>query len=411
MTNYLIYIANIRLPTEKAHGLQIVQNCEAFADAGVTVSLWAAGRINTQALRGVRDIWAHYGVKKNFRLRRLPCIDLIPLVPDRTDALARGVFYLQLWTFTVSALVGSLLARADVYYSRDLLVLLLLSFVKPRRKLAYEAHRLGRSGGGAWLQARVVRRVGAIIAVTEKLADDLIAIGAAPERTIVAHDGIRAARFATLPTKAEARARLGWPVDAFIVGYVGRLQTMAMDKGVRVLVDALRDVPDAALGLVGGPDDQAAVLRQRWETLGLDDRRFLYAGQVPPAEVPLYLSAFDVCAMPFPYSLHFARHASPLKLFEYMAARRPIVTSDLPGSNEVVRDGVNALLVPPADVDALAAALRRLHDSPGLGDFLADAAYKRVMTRYTWDERAKAILGKIFNTLTPDPSPSGRGKK
>ena len=50
----LIYIANIRLPTEKAHGLQIVQNCEAFADAGADVSLWAAARQNTPELRAVK---------------------------------------------------------------------------------------------------------------------------------------------------------------------------------------------------------------------------------------------------------------------------------------------------------------------------------------------------------------------
>src|SRR4051812_30948237 len=75
----LLYIASIRLPTEKAHGLQIVQNCEAFADAGAAVTLWVARRFNTAELRAVGDVWAHYGVKRNFVLRRIPCIDLLPL--------------------------------------------------------------------------------------------------------------------------------------------------------------------------------------------------------------------------------------------------------------------------------------------------------------------------------------------
>lgn len=395
MPDRLIYIANIRLPTEKAHGLQIIQNCEAFADVGARVSLWTAGRFNTRAMRAVRDVWAYYGVKKNFSIRRLPVLDLIPLVPERTDMLARLIFYLQLWTFALSALVGALFTRADLYYSRDAFVVYLLGFIKPRRKLAYEAHRLGRPGSGEALQRRALKRAGTIIAITQALADDLIALGAPPERVIVAHDGIRAARFANAPTKDDARLTLGWPMDAFIVGYVGRLHTLAMDKGVGSLVDALARVDGAALAVVGGPDPMARALYERWVALGLDPSRFLYAGQVTPDKVPLYLSAFDVCAMPHPHTEHFARHTSPLKLFEYMAARRPIVASDLPGFAEVVRDRVSALLVPPGDVPALAEAFIQLRDNPPFGDYLADNAYQRVMSRYTWHQRAKQILEKV----------------
>lgn len=393
----LIYIANIRIPTEKAHGLQIMQNCEAFADAGAgaDVTLWIANRFNTRSFRAVRDVWAYYGIQRNFTLRRLPCLDLIPLVPNRTDIFARLAFYLQLWTFTLAAVLLALFNRADVYYSRDALPLLILSLFRPRRSLAYEAHRLAGAGGGRWLQTRVVRRVGTVIAITAGLAEDLQALGADPARTMVGHDGIRAARFESLPSKAEARAQLGWPQDAYIVGYVGRLQTLALDKGVSGLIDALRQVEGASIALVGGPDDIAAQLRARWVRFGLPEENFFYAGQVKPTAVPLFLSAFDVCAMPHPRNAHFSRHTSPLKLFEYMAAQRPVVASDLPGFAEVVRDGTSALLVPPGDTRALAEALTRLRDNPGLRDFLADAAYKRVMSRYTWAERARQILDKV----------------
>ena len=98
----LLYIANIRLPTEKAHGLQIMQNCEAFADAGAEVTLWIARRFNTPELRGITDVWAHYGVKRNFGLRRLPCIDLLPLVPGKARRLAQVVFQIEVWTFALA---------------------------------------------------------------------------------------------------------------------------------------------------------------------------------------------------------------------------------------------------------------------------------------------------------------------
>ena len=136
----------------------------------------------------------------------------------------------------------------------------------------------------------------------------------------------------------------------------------------------------------------AEELRQRWIELGQDEAPFLYAGQVAPDRVPLYLSAFDVCAMPVPWTTYFAYYASPIKLFEYMASRRAIVASNLPSSAEVVRDGESALLTPPSDVDALADAIRRLRDDPALRERLAEKAYALVMEHYTWDARAKAIL-------------------
>ena len=74
----LIYLANIRLPTEKAHGLQIMHNCEAFAEQGAQVELWVARRQNTPELRQIDDVHTHYGVNRSFVIRWLPTLDLLP---------------------------------------------------------------------------------------------------------------------------------------------------------------------------------------------------------------------------------------------------------------------------------------------------------------------------------------------
>lgn len=398
----LLYLANIRLPTEKAHGLQIMQNCEAFADAGTDVCLWAARRVNTAALRGITDVWAYYGVKPTFQVGRIPCIDLMPFVPPDGRA-SKILFYLQALTYTLALLMAALFSRADIYYSRDTLTLLALSLIKPRKALVYEAHMLAAGRAGRWMQRRVVRRVGTVIPITRKLQDDLQTLAVehlrpSPTRFLVAHDGIRKERFANAPSQAEARARIGWPQDAFIVGYVGRLQTLAADKGVGTLVDALAQVGNVSLGLVGGPDDMAEALRQHWGSIGLPAAQFLYAGQVAPDKVPLYLAALDVCAIPLPWTTHFAYYTSPMKLFEYMASQRAIIASDLPSIAEVITHNQNALLVPPSDAKALADAIQRLRDDPALRQRLAEAAYQDVMTHYTWAARAKHILNAIQET-------------
>ena len=391
----LLYISMMRMPTEKAHGLQIVQNCEAFADAGYEVTLWVARRWNTTEMRAIQDPYAYYGVTPNFTIRYIPCVDLFPLFP--ADGIgARIAFYVQMISYVLVMAVFALFAQADIYYSRDEMLLAVLSWLKPQSSLAYEAHLFSASARGANLQRRVIDRVGSVIAITPKLRDDLISErGANPKRIILAHDGIRQARFEDVPDRLTARQKIGWDESAFIVGFVGRLQMIGMDKGVGTLVHALAQVKNASLALVGGPDDMAEQLRQQWLDLGLSDDRFLYVGHVTPDAVPLYLSAFDVCAMPHPHTTQFAYYTSPLKLFEYMASHSAIVASDLPAWSDVVTDEETALLVPPSDVDALATAIKRLQADSHLRQKLADKAYARVMADYTWSARAEKILEHI----------------
>lgn len=391
----LLYLAPVRFPTEKAHGLQIAQNCEALADAGYDVHLWTAQRRNTSAMRAIDDIYAHYGIHENFTLAKLPVIDLYR-VAGGDLRIERIAFYIVLATYLIVLLLRLPFARADVIYSRDDYVLAVLSRFLPKHKLAYEAHLFATTERGARLQTAVVRSVASIVAITPRLAQDLIQErSASPTATIVAHDGVQGARFANLPTREAAREALAWPLDVLIVGFVGRLHMLNMDKGVGTLVDALAHVPGVAIGLVGGPDEMAQILRQRWLAHGLPEAQFLYAGQVAPSQVPLYLRAFDICAMPHPFTRQFAYYTSPLKLFEYMAAERAIVASDLPGWSNVLQHEVNALLTAPDDVLSLAAAIQRLRDDPSLREQLGQKARQDVLAHYTWAARAAHIKAHI----------------
>lgn len=391
----LLYISMMRLPTEKAHGLQIMQNCEAFADAGCAVTLWVARRWNTGAMGAVADSFAYYGARANFKIRRIPCIDLFPFFSADSPG-ARLAFYLLLLSYSLAAALLLALTRADIYYSRDEFIVWLLCRLKRRRSLAYEVHQFPQSSRGASLQRQVLATVGSVIAITPRLKADLIAQrGADATRVLVAHDGIRRARFDQLPAQAAARRLLGWDQEAFIIGYVGRLHTLGMDKGVGTLVEALAGLDGACLALVGGPDDMADALRSRWLELDLPPERFLYAGQVPPDETPRFISAFDVCALPLPAETHFAQYASPMKLFEYMAAGRAIVASDLPAWSDVIADGETALLLPPADIAAWSEAIDRLRRDVDLRARLGQRARERALKHYAWDLRAERILAHV----------------
>ncbi len=391
----LLYISLMRLPTEKAHGLQIMQNCEAFAAADCDVTLWVARRWNTPDMRRITDPFAHYGIDRNFTIQRMPCLDLFPLFPPES-AGARLAFYLLMLSYALALLFRLPFVRADIYYSRDEFLLALMSWLKPKSALAYEAHLFPSSGRGAALQRWVCRRVGSVIAITPQLRDDLVKERSAePGRSIVAHDGIRRARFEDLPDRETARQQLGWDNETFIVGYVGSLQMIGMEKGVSTLVQAFADVDGAHLALVGGSAADGRQLRQEWINLGMPESRFLDVGRAPPQDVPLYLRAFDVCAMPHPATTQFARYTSPLKLFEYMAAGCAIVASDLPGWADVLADGETAILAPPDDIAAWSVAIDSLRRDPELRRRLGTAAQAQAMAHFTWAMRAQKILAHI----------------
>ena len=397
---HLAYFANIRLPTEKAHGLQIMQMCEAFAELpDCTVQLYVPRRVNTPELSSVRDVWAHYAISIRFGIVYVPCVDLFRVLPPRPAFLIQTLTYLI--ALTVSALNPFRKFRADLIYSRDPLTLVLFSLWTRSAKLCYEAHQLSRSRIQTWC----VRRVGMVVAVTGILAQRMREKGAV--HVTAAHDGFSTARFADPPDQVTARQRFDLPADALIIGYVGRLHTLGMSKGVEAVIDAIAQVHRAdqdsqsnqdrqalTLLLVGGPDDQAQVLRQRWIDRGLPADHLYSPGTLPPDRIPTVLAACDICTMPLPWTEHFAYYASSLKLFEYMAAKRAIVASDLPSTAEVVQDGRSALLFPPDDVDALATVFTRLRDDPDLRKRLADAAYQDVW-QYQWRSRAEKIIEAI----------------
>lgn len=386
----LLYLSNARLPTEKAHGGQIMQMCEAFADAGADVTLWHPRRVNTPDLAG-RDPFEFYGVAHNFALRALPCIDLFPLAArlGNPGLLLRVAFFAQSLTYLLALLLSLRGARADVFYTREALTALALTLAGRGRRTFYEAHRFPGAATGRRVQRWTLRRTAGVITLTQRLAGDYAALGVPAGRIHVAPDAVRWARFADLPDKAEARRALGLPERAFIAGYVGRFHTMDMPKGLDTLAEAAALTDDVHVCLVGGPAETVDAVRARGV---LRDARLIYLGVVPPGEVPRCLAALDVCVMPSPEMPFFAYYASPLKLFEYMASGRPIVASDLPSTREIVTHGEHALLVPPGDPEALAAALCRLRDDPALGARLGAQARTLAQARYTWGARAAGIL-------------------
>ncbi len=388
----MLYILNLRLPTEKAHGLQITQNCEAFAAQGLSVTLAASWRFQAPEFRDT-DIWQHYGVDKNFNIRFLPSLDLLPFIPHKQ--LINITLHLQQISFLVSAFFYLLFSRYDIIYTRDHFLSLLARITNPRTQIVYEIHQKRQGRLGRFIQSMAIRVANLAIPITDNLRQSL-------EREIqpqgnyhVGHDGVQEKRFRNTVPKDTARAQLNIPDGGPIITYAGRLYTLNMDKGVTTMVRAAATIPNARVLIVGGPDGAAAKLRNIWLSLDRKNEDFFTTGQVAPDKIPSYLAASDILSVPFPWNEHFAYFASPMKIFEYMAAERPIIASDLPSIAEVLTHQKTAILVPPSDESALAHAIRNIISDPSNASQLAQNARRLLLDSYTWQKRAEGILSKL----------------
>ncbi len=377
-------LSNARLPSERAQSLQVVQAACAFARAGVSTTLLHARRRRTPALPAGQDVFSHYGAPSGPRaeLVALPCSDWIDAVPRALQFLPARV---QELTFSRNA------ARFVLRERRQAAVL--SREIEAARMLLRGGHRcvfleLHRVPGGrarrAWL-SEVARSARGILAISEGVRSDLVDLGLDPACMLVEHDAFERARFLGVPERAAARAELGIAPDAALVAYTGGLLAW---KGVEVLVDAARLVPEATFLIAGGME--ADLQRLRAHAAGLSNVRL--DGFQAPARVPLYLRAADVLAIPNRSQPAISsRYTSPLKVFEAGALSAAVVASDLPSLRALLTHGENAWLVPPDYPSALALGLRKLLADPGLRARLGAALRERT-TEHTFDARAARIL-------------------
>lgn len=382
----LLYFADIRLPLERANGIQTMETCHALAARGHHVTLIARPDTRVPA----RDPFAYYGLERSDRFR-------IEAAPVKGPDAARRLGYLA---FALGRAMGR--ARADVLFTRDLGVAALLVRTPRglRPPLVYESHGFSPDVAAelpamiatakpaspaklarlAAREALVWREAAGYVTITKALAD-LMTTRFGPRHNLAAvADGVR------LPPSPAWEAP---PVPAEpIVAYAGHLYAW---KGVDVLLGALARTPEVRGLIVGGHEAESdlARLRERARVLGVADR-VEFTGLVPPRSVAAQLARASILVLPNLPTAISASFTSPLKLFEYMAAGRPIVASDLPAIREVLHDGINGLLVEAGNPDALAVAIRRLAADPELRSRLARAAYEGA-AQYTWDRRAERL--------------------
>lgn len=336
----IYYFSGSTLPSGAANAVHVMRMCEAWGKAGHEVTLFAKGQ-------GGSAVFNAYGVEECFKIIAAPAIPL-PFVSGLVRVL--------------HALFHSL-KPADIVYGRDAVLVFL-------KKGIFEAHQVP---GNIFF----IRRFAKIVAISEALKGDLEKI--CPQaKFLVAHDG------AVVPETPPAPAKLK---GAFKIGYAGSLHK---GKGLETITALAEECPDYDFHIFGGTEEQ---IKQAPQFPNL-----FFHGHVPHGDLPGYLAACDVLIAPYSQSVHIktgediARWISPLKLFEYAAAGKPVICSDLPVIQEILTHEKNALLIPPENIAEWKGALKRLEEDTALRETLAQNAFENLKENYSWSKRTDKIL-------------------
>jgi len=226
------------------------------------------------------------------------------------------------------------------------------------------------------LEGMVWRGADRVFAVTSVLGGTIAAAGVDSADIVITPNGIDLDRFAALPARPAAP-------ETVVLGFVGFIRSW---HGLDRVIAAMAGDARVELRVVGdGP--VLAELRAQAASLGIAER-VTFTGLAARDAVPALVAGFDIALQP-----RVVDYASPLKIFEYMAAGRAIVAPDQPNIREILTDGRTALLFDPHSEGAMWQAIARLVEDPELRRRLGEAAREEITLRdYTWRGNARRVV-------------------
>ncbi len=384
----IAYLDPYAVPDTRVASLQILQNADAFARQAAHVSLVTPespisaddllGRalhpgVTLHGLKSVRKKWyfpfnsqkfffrqAHAWLKKN------PVDAVFTRNLKLADFLLRHIPDTPLFFETHELFAQSFSESHDLRRSQN------------RRKRLILQKR----------EQFIYRHATGIFALTSLLADDIASTYGTSRPIVIAADGV------DLLAADKAYKQSPWQLHTPAkILYLGSLHPW---KGVPTVIEAMQYVKPASLVIAGGDEKQITALLNFAAQLGVSDR-VEFLGYVPPKSRFELIDKCDICVLPLTKTSIGSRYTSPLKLFEYMAMKKPVVISDLPSIRDVV-DEHCVYFAQSESAESFSQGLLAVLRNPQQAALIAENARQKSLV-YTWDNRAKIILDVIAARL------------
>ncbi len=363
----IFYFSGAKLPSRSPQSVHCMKMAQALSKAGHTVTLFAKTLNETAP----EDLFKIYGVDQNFKVHLSPNVGL-PFLSGarRMMEISRKLNNLQ---------------NPDLVYGHDAVAITL--FAPDHTPIVFEAHSVPQDTARRNAFQKLLKNpnLSGIVVASEILKNELLNQfpGMNTDDILVIHEG------ADILEDVSAISLKGRK-DVFKIGYAGSL-TPGKGLGLLSRVAALR--PEFDFHVIGGNEDEIA----QHELENGQENLYFY-GYKNHADIPAYLLACDVLVAPYQHRAlmrtgqQAMRWISPMKLFEYMAARKPILASALPTIEDILSDEETALLLNASDEEEWVKALDRLKNNPKDAEYIAENGYHMLQDHYIWDKRASTLI-------------------
>lgn len=364
----IVYIANSSVPGMAANSVHVMKMCEAFQANEVETHLILPENKTDKA---EAECFSIYGINKKFKIHRVRLWNHPPA----------GIWNL---IFSIFAILKAIKICPDFYYTRNPITAKLLSILK--YPFFFEYHGIEFSPRYSIEQVLNSPNLLKLIVITESLKAYYVNRFHLPEdRVIVLSDGVNCDNF-ICPGDDDLLQR-----EQLRIGYVGGLYK---GRGIDIVIKLACMDLENQYTIAGGRPEQI----EEWKELACSEGANInFIGHVENAKVPELLFGEDILLMPYQNKVQVngtedtAKWMSPMKMFEYMASKRVIISSDLPVLREVLTDGENAILVNPEDVSQWYDAIQFIHKNREKAKSIAEQAHRDVR-KYDWYYRAKNII-------------------
>jgi len=312
----IVAIAGSQIPSDTANSLQVMKACNALVQLGHDLTLIVPANPKIQTV----DLKSHYGLQTDINIEYLASSTRL-LFTWQAVQRARSLKPDLIYAWMIQSAVFALLFKVPSVFEIH---------IQPSGRFGPAWHR-----AFAYLRGR--KRLASITQALVDLLEHKHNIRFQPDDVVITPNGVDLERFASLPPTPElARQTLDLP-SAPTVMCTGHLYA---GRGADLFLALAKEIPGAHFVWVGGKPEDVETWKQRAQSDNVT-----FTGFIPNQELPLYQSAADVLLMPYSRSImgssgtaDSASVASPMKMFEYMAAGRAIVTSDLPVIREVLNE-------------------------------------------------------------------------
>lgn len=371
-----MYISSSTVPSTSANSIHVMKMCNSLAKLN-KVQLITQKRVtkSKSSSSNSRDkikvdcsVFDYYAVKSNFSILDIPWFENL-----------KGMSLL----YGLIALIYCKKNNSDLVISRNLLAAYVCSTfgIKTILELHSSPLEFSKVDKFFWNLILKNKKICKIVVISNQLKNHLLKLGVCRNIQVL-HDGA--------DIQKEQNCDLNIKNDVFKIGYSG---SFSEGKGVNTILELARLLPHFNFIILGGNNSEIKKLKRRASS------NITFKGYVEPSKVSSNLMSCNLVLLPNKPDIfvgnrnnNIGKWCSPLKAFEYMSLKKPIICSNTPSLTEVFENGFNCILCDPNDLNQWVKAIHLIKEKPLLAEKLAQNAYNRFVSKYTWDERAKLIL-------------------